>query len=175
MSTGSCEGDRQPILDWIAGFLGDPEVRGDTLELGSRWDAGERWNPSQLFQDRGRFPLYIGLDMRPGPGVHVVSNANRLPYDACSFGVVICAEMLEHDLFFWETLREAYRVLHEGGSLVITTRGIGFPRHDFPSDYYRFTPDALRGLLEGAGFERIQVGEHKPSAGVFASGRKGRP
>ena len=46
-------------------------------------------------------------------------------------------------------------MLRPGGALVITVPGIEFPRHDYPSDYWRFTDDGIRVLMEG--MDRVTV------------------
>ena len=131
-----------------------------------------KWCPSQLFLDRLRFPEYVGLDIRAGVGVDVICNSNALPYESRRWDVVLCAEMLEHDLKFWRTLEESWRVLSAGGHIIISTRGIRFPQHNYPSDYYRFTKESLQDLLTVIGFNDVRSSEHAPSSGIFAIGRK---
>jgi predicted SAM-dependent methyltransferase len=94
-----------------------------------------------------RTSQYIGIDMRPGKGVDIVANGHALPFGDESFDFVICAETLEHDSAPWLTSKEIYRVTKTGGSIIVTVPGIGFPRHDYPSDYWRFTEDGLAILF----------------------------
>jgi SAM-dependent methyltransferase len=115
---------------------------------------------------------YVGIDMRPGPGVDLVCRADSLPYRAGSFDVVVSTEMLEHDPYFWRTLPEARRVLRKGGHLLVTARGIGFPLHDYPSDFWRFTTDALEHLFAFAGLETVEVCGDPGASGVFGLARK---
>jgi SAM-dependent methyltransferase len=114
---------------------------------------------------RDLFTDYIGLDMREGPNVDVVAQANALPFPDAFFDVVTCLEMLEHDRDPFGSVREMRRVMRPGGALVLTVPNIGFPRHDYPSDYWRMTGDGLRVLLEG--MERVDVREtHTHSFGI---------
>lgn len=95
-----------------------------------------------------RTPFYIGIDKIPGPGVDLVADGQCLPFPDDHFDFVICAETLEHDTAPWITARELYRVCKSGGLCIVTVPGIGFPRHDFPSDYWRFTTDGLSLLFQ---------------------------
>ncbi|MBZ0253395.1 MAG: class I SAM-dependent methyltransferase, partial [Candidatus Methylomirabilis sp.] len=46
-----------------------------------------------------------------------------------------------------EAMAEMRRVLAPGGLLVIASV-MNFPIHDYPHDYWRFTPEAFRSLLK---------------------------
>jgi ubiquinone/menaquinone biosynthesis C-methylase UbiE len=99
--------------------------------------------------------------------VDLVGNAHELPFDEASFDHVLCLEMLEHDEQFWVSIGEMKRVLRRGGSLVITTRGFHFPRHDYPSDYYRFSPEALTRLMQSIDMRAIKTRECQADHGVY--------
>lgn len=135
-----------------------------TLEVGSR-----NYNGSV----REHFThTYVGVDMEEGKDVDVVAMANDLPYSNDEFDVVVTTEMLEHDPYFWQSVPEMARVLKPGGHFLLTTRGIGFPLHEYPSDYWRFTPAAIRHLVTGAGLEVIELKEDPQVSGVFVLARK---
>ena len=112
--------------------------------------------------------LYIGLDITPGPSVDIQATAWHIPFPDSTFDLVICCEMLEHDLLFWNSLAEANRVLNIGGDLIVTARGIDFPPHDHPYDYYRFTVDSMLHLLPMFGFKVIRVEPDSQCPGVLA-------
>ena len=82
----------------------------------------------------------IGVDFVQGENVDVVMNGHDLAdkYGA-EFDLVTCCETLEHDNKFWLTVEAMRKCVKPGGFLLITTPGIHFFRHDYPSDYYRFT------------------------------------
>jgi SAM-dependent methyltransferase len=115
------------------------------LEIGSYQVAGQE----RLANLRSLFPgrRYIGVDMRPGPGVDVVANVERLPQRDGSVGTVIALNTFEHVKCFWRGLDEVYRVLRPDGVLIMSTP-FYFRIHAFPHDYWRFTPAAYEALLE---------------------------
>jgi SAM-dependent methyltransferase len=112
---------------------------------------------------------YLGVDIRVGPGVDVVASASALPFRDSTWPVVVCTEVLEHDRYFWLSVPEMARVLSAGGYLLITTRGIGFPLHEYPADYWRFTVEAVGSLLAEAGLVACSLEEDDPALpGVLA-------
>lgn len=84
--------------------------------------------------------------MRVGDNVDVVANAHSLPFDE-EFDCVVCLETLEHDDNPFMTIDEAHRVLKIGGYLIVCSPSINFPRHNYPSDYFRFTADGLCAVM----------------------------
>lgn len=157
-------------MNYIRSAIEETRCCGEVLEVGAYNVNG---SVRELFADRTRFPAYIGLDRREGPGVDRIWTVGDLPpLDGASFGVVVSTEMLEHDNRFWLSLQEMHRVLRVGGHCLLTTRGIGFKRHDYPSDFWRFTADGLREALEWAGFDDIQTVEDAEDQGVFGRAQK---
>lgn len=113
---------------------------------------------------------YLGLDLRPGPGVDLVASGHAVPLEEASVEVVVCTEVLEHDPAYWRTLSEIRRVLVPGGHLILTTRGNGFGEHREPVDLWRFMPQSIPVLAELAGCE-VVAGESDPEVpGVFLLG-----
>jgi len=140
-------------------FVRDLGLSGKCLDVGSLDVNG---CVRDLFAD------YTGLDMREGRNVDVVAEATAIPYPAETFDVVTCLEMLEHCARPFEAVAEMIRVLRPGGALVITVPGIGFPRHDYPNDYWRFTADGVRVLMDW--LERVAVKADRDH--VYAVGYK---
>lgn len=95
---------------------------------------------------------YVGLDMRHGPGVNVVSDAKAMPFPDNEFHVLISTDCLEHVDWPREVMHEAYRVTKQGGLFYLTTV-FDFEIHGYPSDYWRYTPECIRQLFEDAGFK----------------------
>lgn len=90
---------------------------------------------------------FIGVDMRKGPGVDSVQNLESLNFEDNSIGSIICLDTFEHIKRFWKVSDEFYRILKPKGFLLLLTVG-EFPIHEFPQDYWRFTPEGIRSLTE---------------------------
>jgi len=96
-----------------------------------------------LFQAKS----YLGVDARPGPGVDQVADVEDLPFADRTFGTVIVLNTFEHVRHFWRGFEEVYRVLRPDGALFISCP-FDLHIHAYPSDYWRFTPEALEVLLD---------------------------
>lgn len=109
--------------------------------------------------------LYLGVDMRLGPGVDMMVNVYELE---SHFGfetqdVVINTEMLEHVVDWKEAINNMKNVLKVGGYLALTTRSPGFGYHGFPEDWWRFTLDDMRHIFSDC---RIVALASDPEPGV---------
>ena len=115
------------------------------VEIGSFQVTGQE-DVSNL---RGLFPgkQYTGVDARPGPGVDCVADVENLPYDDGSIGTVIAMSTFEHVPRFWRGFEEIHRVLRPDGVFLVSCP-FYFHIHSYPSDYWRFTPEALEIVLE---------------------------
>jgi SAM-dependent methyltransferase len=115
------------------------------LEIGSYQVPGQEaiGNLRDLFPGRD----YSGLDMRPGPGVDCVANVEKLPQADGSVGTVIACNTFEHVRRFWRGFEEIRRVLRPDGVLLVSCP-FYFRIHQYPQDYWRFSPAALEVLLE---------------------------
>jgi SAM-dependent methyltransferase len=121
------------------------DLPGPIVEIGSYQVEGQ----AQIANLRSLFPgrAYLGIDMRPGPGVDCVANVERLPCETASIGTVLALNTFEHVKHFWRGLEEVHRVLRPDGALILATP-FYFHLHDYPHDYWRFTPAAYEALLE---------------------------
>ncbi len=99
---------------------------------------------------------YIGLDIRPGPGVDIVYNGERMPFEDNTFDTVISLDTLEHVKWPRDFVRECVRVLKPQGYIFLATV-FSFPFHSIPEDYWRFTPSALKLLLEDSFCKIIEL------------------
>jgi SAM-dependent methyltransferase len=155
----------ESVMSWVSSVVDRYQLVGlATLEVGSKDENG---TVRPLFTGP-----YVGVDMRPGPGVDLVANAHRLPFPDRSFDTVVSTEMLEHDEAFPVSLAEMGRVLKLGGLLVLTMRGNGFPHHAFPHDYWRFMPDSARVLALLAGCDLVDSTTDPQDPGLFVLGRR---
>jgi SAM-dependent methyltransferase len=118
---------------------------GPVLEIGSFQVPGQE----SIGDLRPLFPgrEYIGVDFRPGPGVDCVGSVENLPQADASAGTVIACNTFEHVRCFWRGFEEIHRVLRPDGVLLISCPFF-FRIHNYPEDYWRFTPAALDVLLD---------------------------
>jgi SAM-dependent methyltransferase len=114
------------------------------LEVGSYLVEGQEHIANLRTLLAGR--AFTGMDMRPGPGVDQVANVEALPFADDSFSTIFALNTFEHVERFWLGIAELKRVLRPDGLLVVSMP-FHFRIHDYPYDYWRFTPQALRSLL----------------------------
>ena len=73
-----------------------------------------------------------------------------------AFDVVLLDQVFEHLPRPCDAAREVRRVLRSGGAAVVTT-AFASPWHASPSDYFRFSPEGLRALVESHGVGTVGV------------------
>jgi len=100
----------------------------------------------------------IDLILRETKGQPIDFEKDVLPFEEGSFDYVLIFNVLEHIYNYHFLVRETRRVLKEDGKLV------GFVPflvnyHPDPHDYFRYTKEALRKILEDDGFNDIHVRE----------------
>lgn len=115
------------------------------VEIGAYQVEGQR----DIADLRGLFPgkMYQGVDCRPGPGVDRIADIEALPFPDGSVGTIIAMNTLEHVQRYWRGLAEINRVLSPDGVVLISCP-FYFKIHNYPGDFWRFTPQALDLLLE---------------------------
>lgn len=125
------------------------------VEIGSqRYDlAGQDVDLRRLFPGRS----YIGCDLTAGPGVDRVEDITQLTFKDGEAGTVICLHILEHVWDVFAAAKHIRRVVKEGGMAIIVCP-FNLHIHRFPMDFWRFTDDAMRKLMEG--FPWLIVGRH---------------
>lgn len=90
-----------------------------------------------------------------------VGNAEDLPYQDGYFDKVVCSCSLEHFDDDIKALKEMYRVLKPGGSIVLTVDSFTYPISDELKEKHRriayvvnyYTPETLKERLKIAGFK----------------------
>jgi SAM-dependent methyltransferase len=131
----------EPILE-----IGSLQVEGATGDINLR----------SLFPGKD----YTGVDFRPGPGVDCVASVEDLPQKSGSVGTVLALSTFEHVQRFWLGFDEVDRVLRPDGVFIVASP-FYFHVHGYPSDYWRFTPEAFDFLLKD-NFPRRLLGWHGP-------------
>lgn len=88
-------------------------VHGTTLEIGGG-----------IGQFKLRFPDVVATDIQCAPWLDLVTDAQNLPFAAGSIANIVMVDVLHHVEFPLLFLREADRVLHRGGRLVMAEPAI---------------------------------------------------
>ena len=97
------------------------------------------------------------VDSKRAPGsVDVIAGAYEIPLDDGCAATILMSAVLEHLEQPARALAEAQRLLAPGGHLILTAP-LFWPLHQQPRDFFRYTPDGLRFLLEEAGFEVVEI------------------
>jgi len=97
---------------------------------------------------------YVGTDIREGLGVEIILNLHNINLPSESVGTVLILDTLEHVEFPRTAIEEVHRILTTDGILIISSV-MNFPIHDYPNDYWRFTPDGFKSLLKQFNFSLV--------------------
>lgn len=103
-------------------------------------------------------PRLVRVDLMPDGAPDCRAGLDRLPFEDASLRVVVSREVFEHLADPWAAGREVARVLEPGGLFYLQTPFI-IGRHAGPDDYWRFTRQGLRRLIEASGLqlERLET------------------
>lgn len=158
----------EPFYDVFERFVAEVNgmPRPAVLEIGSRNVMGA--------VRRGRFGehvAYTGFDIHAGENVDVVGDAHalseRLPAE--HYDAVFCISVFEHLAMPWKVVLEINRVLKPGGLLYVSTHP-AWPPHELPWDFWRFSGEAFKALLNPpTGFEILECVEGNPARMVTLS------
>jgi SAM-dependent methyltransferase len=147
-STLDSFGNRRLLLRALTDALSN--FRGRLLDLG----CGYQPYRSLLLSPPSQATDYVGMDLPDNiyQAPKFTWDGRRIPLDDASVDSVVLTEVLEHCPDPECVLREIARVLKAGGFMFLTVPFI-WPIHTVPNDEFRFTPFALRRLLEKSGFQ----------------------
>ena len=108
----------------------------------------------------GKTKLHLNiknLELNPGNNIDYVGSVNEIPCGKNSFDVVIAQEVLEHVVSPSLAITEIFRVLKVGGYVYLQLPFIiGY--HPCPNDYWRFTHEGIKQLLDPTKFKIIETG-----------------
>lgn len=162
---------RESIKDFVSIVADTLPIRGPIYEFGSYQVLGQEG----CMDLRPHFPQqeYVGADMREGPGVDKVLNLHNIDLPAESVGTVLCFDTLEHVEYPHQALVQLHRILKSDGIAVISSV-LDFPIHDYPYDYWRFTPEAFKSILKPFAYTFIGfVGREEFPHTIIGIGFKG--
>lgn len=162
---------RQSVKEYILNVINRYPPLEPIYEIGSYRVEGQ-----EEFADlRPLFPgkVYVGCDMRPGMGVDRIEDVHCLKIRSNSVGTVLIMDTLEHVENVYRAMDEIYRILIPEG-MVIMSSVMNFPIHDYPSDYWRFTPRAFELLLRRFDYYEVEFdGDPTFPEGIYGFGIKG--
>lgn len=97
---------------------------------------------------------YIGLDIRSGPGVDLISQEeHKIPLEDNSCDFIVSSSCFEHTKFFWILFLDIIRVLKPHGLFYLNAPSNG-KFHQYPIDAWRFFPDSGPVLSEWARYNQ---------------------
>jgi len=106
---------------------------------------------------------YIPVDIQDSErhfGYHLTEvrrfRGSTLPLADAEVSTVLCTETLEHVADDERFLKELARALVPGGELILTMP-FAARWHYVPQDFRRYTPTALKAILETAGFDQVRI------------------
>jgi SAM-dependent methyltransferase len=149
--------------------LSEREIKGKrVIEVGSCDFNGslraiiEQWGPAE----------YIGVDIREGPGVDIICDAESLVerFGKDSFDVVISTELLEHVMNWKRVISNIKNICKPNGIILITTRSFGFGYHGYPYDFWRYEVEDMKNIFSDCIIEKLEIDKLEP--GVFMKARK---
>lgn len=119
------------------------------------FDVGCGWMPyRKLFEIKA----YLGFDLKKhGTTNLTLIEDGKIPLETGSMDVCVSWQVLEHVEDLEAFFSEIKRCLKPGGNLYLTTHG--FFRIHAEADYWRWTKNGLRRLIENMGMVNVQVGE----------------
>ncbi len=157
------------VLAWGQTVLTAEAVQGRrVLEVGSRNVNGSLRPHVEALGPA----VYLGVDMEPGEGVDEICYAESLfgRFGPDAWDVVLSTEMLEHCRNWRAAVHNMKGVLRPGGLLLLTTRSVGFPLHEYPGDYWRFELADMEAIFADFPIKSLEPDREAP--GVFLLAQK---
>lgn len=145
------------LRQWCGG------IRGDVLSIGA---AGDLDKEGSRYRDYfGMADRYVTSDIEPVMDCDLVLDVRKMTEVwGDSYDAVFVSGVLEHVDDCHAAVREIYRVLKSGGTLIV---GVPFkqPVHRAPQDFWRFTEYGLRYLLREFSISEVRaIGDDFPFA-----------
>lgn len=131
-------------------------LQSPVIQIGAKRLFAHAWWADQRNLLQWPKETWIGTDLFEGHGVDVVADfcdtdSVLKSFEAGHFGGAVLTEVLEHAIDPLAMLRNTLRVLRPGCWALVTAPFVVHV-HNHPNDYWRFTPEGMRVLMERAGF-----------------------
>ena len=133
---------------------------GKVLDIG-----GKKTNKRGLFQppvNKVECWQYVNIDKSTNPDY--LCPADAINVQDSSFDIVILTEVLEHLEQPEKVIQETYRILKNGGKLIISMPFL-YPIHGDPDDFQRWTTTKIKQVLKQNNFH---INSLEPMGGLFS-------
>jgi len=146
------------VHEFVQRVVSQYKIEGPILDIG----AGAK-PLAYIFEGK----RYDGLDLE---NADIIADAHKIPLEANSYPTIVTWESLEHMENPFQVFAEMARILSPGGHLVLSTVW-QWPIHKHPTDYWRFTSDCIKMLMERNEIQPLLLEQHEDGH-VFAVGIK---
>lgn len=133
-------------------------VHGDVLDFG-----GGGGKQKALVSQRAA--TYTSIDIDPAVRPDIVGDVLNPPIPDASYDTIVSNQVMEHVQEPWVMIEQIARILRPGGTCILSAPFMA-PFHANPTDFYRFTEQGMRHLVERAGLEVLICTKH---GGFWAS------
>lgn len=99
---------------------------------------------------------WLRCDAYPGQDVDEIVDAHEM-LGFANYDAYVACSVFEHLQRPWVAMQAAADVVSPGGLVYVQTHQT-FPLHGYPSDYFRFSKEALAGIMEDAGLQVLHAG-----------------
>lgn len=101
----------------------------------------------------------VRMDVKEDKNVDVIGSVDEIPFKDNEFDSVFSTQVFEHLEYPEKAASEIYRVLKQGGYLLVTVPQWN-ELHEEPHDYWRYTCFGLKSLFERQGFLTIKYEQY---------------
>ncbi len=108
---------------------------------------------------------FVRLDMQGQFGPDIAASVTALPFADESIDRISSNSLMEHCPYPHEILKEAFRVLRPGGS-ILTIVPFHFVEHGCPKDYLRFTGQFFEDVCKDLGYSTVHI-DTSSTSGIF--------
>lgn len=153
---GTCEalGARQ-LIDELAAMARPAIIEVGTLRSDPAFPTHHTaWAPHGTWT---RVDREAGTDVDEVADAHDLAVFQRERELGYTFDAYMACSVFEHLERPWVAMQAAASVVRPGGLVYVQTHQT-FPLHGYPSDYFRFSTEALRVIMEDAGLEVLHAG-----------------
>jgi len=135
---------RKPVRDFIKIIAENVNFKEPVYEFGAcQYDQSGDADIREFFGGK----VFIGCDIQDGKGVDKVLDLHNIDLPDNSVNTIFIIDVIEHVKHPFKAFNEIFRVLKDDG-IVVFSSVMDYEIHGNPYDYWRFTPDGFKVLLE---------------------------